>query len=122
MKCYRLALGLLAGSLACAGTASAAVPSNVATYVYYSGTQIIGQSILYCDGKQQHWGDAFLDNQQNAVQVLFSCSSGQTTRVSYPVGLDPWVKANFCSTTNQCEVGPWPVNGHGALLMGYTSD
>ncbi|QWT19769.1 hypothetical protein KPL74_18740 [Bacillus sp. NP157] len=99
-----------------------ALPSKVNSYVFYSGSQVVGQSILYCNGVQQHWGDARSNNLANAVSVTFSCSSGETTHVAYPAGLDPSAKANFCSQSGLCEVGPWPVNGAGTLQNGLYSD
>jgi len=99
-----------------------ALPPNATSYVYYSGQQVIGQSILYCDGNRQHWGDARSNNLSNAVAVTFSCGTGLTTHVAYPAAIDPWVTANFCSQSGLCEVGPWPVPGAGTLLSGYYSN
>jgi hypothetical protein len=114
--------GLLAAVAAGVPRYAQAAPVNATSYVFYSGQQVIGQSILYCNGNRQHWGDARSDNLSNAVAVTFSCASGLTTHVAYPAAIDPWVQANFCSQSGLCEVGPWPVPGAGTLLSGYYSN
>jgi hypothetical protein len=121
MKHARKAAFALLGLGLCTVGAAQAVPASVVTYVYYSGAQPVGQSILYCNGIQQHWGQALLADQHNAVAVTYSCSSGNATRISYPTNLDPSVKANFCNT-GICEVGPEPIPGAGELLPGLFSD
>lgn len=120
-----LAAGLAGLLVAVASTMpreAEALPANVVSYVFYSGAQPIGQSIRYCNGNAQHWGDARSSNLANAVAVTFSCSTGLTTHVAYPAAIDPWVTANFCSESGLCEVGPWPVPGAGTLLPGLYSD
>ncbi|GAA0901908.1 hypothetical protein KR767_05715 [Luteibacter anthropi] len=113
--------GIFVTGMLMAGSAQA-LPKFVTTYVFYSGTQAIGQSILYCNGVRQHWGEAVSTNLDNAVSVTYSCVTGDAMRVGYPTGIDPWVKQNFCSTSAACEVGPWPIPGAGTLLNGSYSD
>jgi hypothetical protein len=97
-------------------------PSQVATYVYYSGTQPVGQSILSCEGFSQHWGSAPLANQAGAVSVVYSCATGSAIRIIIPTSVDPWVQANFCNTTGICDEGPGLVNGAGVLVPGFNSN
>jgi hypothetical protein len=99
-----------------------AAPNSAVSYVFYSGATVVGQSIRNCDGVTQHWGDARSDNLASAVAVSFSCSSGLTTSVTYPGGLDPFVKAGFCTESSLCEVGPWPMPGAPPLVPGLYSD
>lgn len=116
MKC--IAFGILAMMSTVAWLAPGkanAVTTTGRTYVFYSGTQVIGQSLLYCNNDQKHWGDASQYNLINAVSVSYSCDTGFVIRVAYPANIDPWVKANFCSQTQACQTGPWPVAGAPAL-------
>lgn len=99
-----------------------ALPTTVNSYVFYSGTQIVGQSILYCDGTPQHWGDAPSTGIHNAVAVTYSCGNGNATRVSYPTTIDPWIHANFCLQSGVCEVGPKAVPEAGVFEPGLYSD
>jgi hypothetical protein len=119
----RLVLGACIASTAffVAGEANA-VATHGSTYVFYSGTQVIGQSLLYCNNDQKHWGDASQYNLNNAVAVTYSCSDGTAIHVGYPANIDPWVKSNFCSQTGLCEAGPWPTNGAPALQTRLWSD
>jgi hypothetical protein len=99
-----------------------ALPSQVVTYVYYSGTTPIGQSIRGCDSAAEHWGTATLATQSSAVAVTYSCATRNAIRVSFPTSIDPWVQANFCNTTGICEVGPQEITGGGVLVPGLFSD
>lgn len=110
MACLAIAgLGLIA-----AGEANAVVAEG-RTYVFYSGTQIIGQSMLFCSNDQKHWGQASRYNLNNAVSISYSCTDGTAIHIGYPANIDPWLKANFCAETVVCETGPWPVTGAPAL-------
>lgn len=100
-----------------------AIPSQVATYVYYNGTQPVGQSIRNCDGTAQHWGSAPLATQASAVSVVYACPSMAAKRVIFPTSIDPWVQANFCLTASICDEGPRPIVGTtGPLEPGFNSD
>ena len=99
-----------------------AVITQGRTYVFYNGTQVIGQAMTYCNNDQKHWGDASQHNLANAVSVSYSCSDGFVIHVGYPAAIDPWVKVNFCSQTQVCDTGPWPVAGAPALEFGLWSD
>ena len=112
---------LVAAGLFALGQAQA-VPSQVVTYVYYSGTTPIGQSIRGCDSPAEHWGTATLATQSQAVAVAYSCATRTAIRVTFPTSIDPWVQANFCNSTGICELGPQEIQGGGVLLPGMFSD
>jgi hypothetical protein len=112
---------LAAAGLFALGRAQA-LPSQVVTYVYYSGTTPIGQSIRGCDTAAEHWGTATLATQPAAVSVTYSCATRTAIRVSFPTSIDPWVQANFCNTTGICEVGPQEIAGGGVLESGLFSN
>ncbi|MGE7136455.1 hypothetical protein ACQKIE_02395 [Luteibacter sp. NPDC031894] len=100
---------------ALASSDASAVVTQGRTYVFYNGTQVIGQSLMYCNNAEKHWGEASQHNLANAVSVSYSCSDGFAIHVGYPANIDPWVKTNFCSQTQSCDTGPWPVAGAPAL-------
>lgn len=123
MKCVPLAVLAVVAIVASFTSSNAeAVVTQGRTYVFYNGTQVIGQSMLYCNNDQRHWGDASQYNLNNAVSVSYSCSDGTAIHVGYPANIDPWVKTNFCSETQVCDTGPWPVAGAPALQFGLWSD
>lgn len=114
--------GLMIAVAACMPLAALAVTTKATIYVFYSGTQAVGQSILYCDNQTQHWGDASQHNLGNAVSVTYSCDTDMATYVGYPAAIDPWVKTNFCGSTGICDGGPNPIIGAPATQRGLWSD
>lgn len=104
------ALALTSVGLGLVGTADAATP-NGHSYYFYSGTQLIGQSILYCNNLTQHWGEAVGTNLANAVSVTYPCSTGTASNVGYGSNVDATVRANFCNTVDACSDGPIPAGG-----------
>jgi hypothetical protein len=112
--------GLIAAGMFVAGSANA-LPGQVTTYYYYSGTQLVGQSLGYCNNVLQHWGDAPDNGGVNAIAVTYACGTGSAIDVSYPTNIDPWLRTNFCSTVNACGQGPTPVGGHTLLPGRYSS-
>ncbi|QWT19770.1 hypothetical protein KPL74_18745 [Bacillus sp. NP157] len=117
----KLMMAIAVAGLFAAGTAQA-LPGEVTAYYYYSGTQLVGQSLLYCNNVTQHWGDAPANGFQNAVAVTYACTSGKATDVAFPANVDPWVRTNFCSTQGSaCTVGPWPSAGVNMLPGRYSN-
>lgn len=118
----KLLAGLVAAGMFFAGSANA-LPGQVIVYYYYSGTELVGQSLGYCNNVLQHWGDAPGSGAgiAGAIAVTYSCSSGSATDVAFPDSIDPWVRTNFCSTVNACSQGPTPVGGHTLLPGRYSS-
>jgi hypothetical protein len=121
MKMLLIGMLVATGSALISGEAEAVVTQGH-TYVFYNGTQLIGQSLLYCNNAQRHWGDASQHNLDNAISVSYSCDDSRAIHVGYPANIDPWVKANFCSQTGVCDDGPEPTLGAPALQSLLWSD
>jgi hypothetical protein len=121
-KLLAMVAGVVVTSAFAVGEAQA-LPVQVVSYVFYSGTQAIGQSIRYCNGVAQHWGTAQGNNLANAVGVTYDCETNDVKSVGYGSGVDPWVKQNFCAETGICGFGPDVINGAtGPLQNGLYSN
>ncbi|UPG85548.1 hypothetical protein L2Y94_19975 [Luteibacter aegosomatis] len=121
-KLLAMVAGVVVTSAFAVGEAQA-LPTQVVSYVFYSGTQAIGQSIRFCNGVAQHWGTAQSNNLANAVAVTYSCDSNDVKSVGYGANVDPWVRQNFCAETNICAPGPeWITGAPGPFESGLYSN
>lgn len=68
---------------------------------------IIGESIRYCNGNTQHWGQA-VEGNGNYVSAFYGCSDDSVS-ITFGLGSSPQTRQTICTITQICsQPQPWP--------------
>ena len=100
-----------------------ALPVNSIQRVHFDAQgNIIGESIRYCNGNTQHWGQALSTN-RNYVAASYGCSDDSVS-VAFGPDASPQTRQTVCTITDICgQPQPWPGSySVGPLLQGLWSN
>lgn len=123
MKIAVVLLAAIAASSTFLSPQAHALPVNSTQRVHYDANgNIIGESIRYCNGVTQHWGQASQYN-RNYVAASYGCSDDSIT-VAFGADASPQTRQTACTVTAICsQPQPWPGSYEvGPLVRGLWSD
>lgn len=117
MKRVIALLAAVTFSVTCIAAAAQERVQNSAQRTYFDERgKVIGESISYCSGTTQHWGNA-ASISDNYVEATYGCQDPSIT-VTFGTGTSIETRRNACGELAICtQPQPWPSAGHKVELV-----